>query len=124
MKVAATIAAPQVVSVTPTSIFVPLSPTLSINFSEPMSHTVTEGAISISGEVIPTGFAWNDVGSAVNFAPSTPLTYATTHTVIVSSAATDLEGEHLPVPYSWHFTTRPEVLWQVHLPLTWRDYRP
>jgi hypothetical protein len=116
------IAAPEVVSVAPTGNFVPLTPTPSITFSEPMSRTVTEGAISMSGGVTLTGFAWNDSGSTVNFAPSTPLTYVTIYTVTVNTAATDLESEHLPVPFSWSFTTRPEVMWQVYLPLVMKRF--
>jgi len=116
-----TIAAPQVVSVAPTGVFVPLSPTISITFSEPMSRTATEGAISISG-VVPTGFAWSSGDTRVNFVPSTPLTYTTTYTVTVSTAAADQEGEHLLAPYGWQFTTRPEVIYRVYLPVTRKGY--
>ena len=115
------IAAPEVVSVAPTGIFVPLTPTLSIAFSEPMSRTVTEGDISSSSEITPTNFAWSADDDTVNFVPSASLIHATAYTVTVNTAATDLEGEHLFAPYSWQFTTRPEVMWQVYLPVVWKE---
>ena len=71
-----------------------------------MSRTTTERAISISGGITPTDFVWSNGDATVNFVPSTPLTYATTYTVTVSTAAADQEGEHLLAPYSWQFTTR------------------
>ena len=112
---------PAVTSHSPSGALVPLTPTLSIGFSKPMSHTTTEGAISISSGLSPTGFVWSDSDRSVDFAPSASLLYATTYTVTVSTDATGQEGEHLPVPYSWQFTTQPEVLWQVYLPLVLRN---
>jgi hypothetical protein len=116
------IAAPQVVSAAPTGIFVPLTPTLSITFSEPMSRIVTEGAIAISSGITPTNFAWSADDDTVNFVPSASLIYATTYTVTVSTATADQEGDHLSASYSWSFTTRPEVMWQIYLPLVMKSF--
>ena len=76
--------------------------TLSITFSEEMSHSSVANAFSI--EPVATGtFAWN--GPTLRFTPSSTLPERTRYTVTISTAAMDLAGNRLPSPFSFSFTS-------------------
>ncbi|MFC2072820.1 Ig-like domain-containing protein, partial [Chloroflexota bacterium] len=76
--------------------------TIQVTFSESMNTTSVESAFSI----LPTvsgGFSWTD--NVLTFIPGGNLTYNTTYTVTINTAAQDLAGNPLAEDYIWSFTT-------------------
>jgi hypothetical protein len=79
----------------------PADGNITIMFSEPMNHTLTEGAFTISGNV--TGaFAWS--GWNMTFNPDY-LDYSTYYTVTIGTGATDAWGNGIGTPFTATFTT-------------------
>jgi parallel beta-helix repeat protein len=81
---------------------VPLDATINVTFSEPMSHSSAESALSMSPSLSGI-FSWN--GNTMIFTPDSPLDFNTIYTVTISTEATDSVGNHLAFNYSWSFNT-------------------
>lgn len=79
------------------------STAISVIFSEPMKHTETEGAFSISPNVSGP-FSWN--GNTMTFTPGTSLATSTKYTVTVGTGAVDLGDVALAAPHQFSFTVR------------------
>jgi PKD repeat protein len=92
--------APTVVSHSPTGTGV--GTTITITFSEPMNKSSAEEAFSVSPSVAGT-FSWTD--NTMTFTSGMDLSYETTYTVTIDTAAADLAGNHIESAYSWQFTT-------------------
>ena len=97
--------APQVSSVSPleNSSNISVNTTITANFSEkisPSSVTITSFSLdnAVSGSVSLTD-------SVAIFTPSSPLGYNQTYTVTLTTAITDLAGNHLASNYTFSFTT-------------------
>ncbi|MFO0744230.1 MAG: Ig-like domain-containing protein [Myxococcota bacterium] len=100
--------APLVSSTVPVAgaIGVALDTTLSATFSEPMSPATLStasfelfrGATAIAGSV-------TYVGVTASFDPTALLDAQTSYTARITTAATDLAGNHLAQDYTWSFTT-------------------
>ncbi|MCK4459643.1 MAG: Ig-like domain-containing protein, partial [Methanosarcinales archaeon] len=76
--------------------------TITITFSEAMNKSSAEDAFSVSPSVAGT-FSW--IGNTMTFTPGVDLSYETTYTVTIDTAAADLAGNHIESAYSWQFTT-------------------
>ena len=80
---------------------------ISVTFSEPMAApTITGGTtftVSLGGVAVNGTVAYVD--NVATFTPTLPLALATTYSVTVTTAATDLAGNPLAAPYTWTFTT-------------------
>ncbi len=79
----------------------PVDSNITIMFSEPMNHTLTEAAFAISGNATGT-FTWD--GRNMTFHPDS-LDYSKPYTVTVGTGATDLWSNGLAAPYVATFTT-------------------
>jgi len=101
--------APTISSHTPTASAtdVALNSTISVTFSEAVSAAsgaaVTVRAAGASSDVATATPVVS--GSTVTLTPSANLAYGTSYTVSVSTAASDLVGNHLASAASWSFTT-------------------
>ena len=96
--------APDVISTLPAAgdLDVPQSTAISVRFTEPVDPaSVTASAISIAGV---TG-TLTVTGDLVELAPSAPLAAATDYTLVVTTAITDLAGNHLEADRTFHFRT-------------------
>jgi hypothetical protein len=80
-----------------------LSSKISITFSEPMDQNATTNAVSIFPDSI-INWEWNSNGTTLVLTAS--LQERTTYTVIVSTTAEDLAGNHLSPAYTFSFTTK------------------
>lgn len=100
---------PTVTSTTPVSnqTGVSTATTITAAFSETVQNvnsstfTVTSGGVPVAGTV-----SYNSSAHVATFTPSVPLSPGITYTATLSSAITDLSGNHLS-PTSWSFTTAP-----------------
>jgi hypothetical protein len=81
---------------------VPLESVIEISFSAAMDPVHTKAAFSITPAVPGQSSGFDPV---LVFAPSARLAPGTKYTVIVSTAAKDLNGTALPAPYSFSFAT-------------------
>ncbi|NVN91571.1 MAG: Ig-like domain-containing protein [Desulfuromonadales bacterium] len=99
------------------AINVPLASTISAVFSEQMAPaTVGLASFSLTGQTYSTTAPFTVNGTISNnsfipiasFIPATPLAMGTTYTATISTAATDLAGNHLAVPATWSFVTLPD----------------
>jgi hypothetical protein len=77
---------------------------ISVTFSEAMDKASTELAFSISPS-INGSFLWDMDDITLTFDPISNLNYQTEYTVTITSGATDLAGNSLPVAQTWKFTT-------------------
>jgi hypothetical protein len=104
-------AAPTIVSTSPSggATRVPLSAPIAVTFSEEMnaaslsaysSFTVASGGYPIAGSVTYDN-------KTATFLPYTSLDRNAVYTATVTTAATDISGNHLAADYSWSFTTDP-----------------
>jgi hypothetical protein len=82
-----------------------VSRNITISFSEPMDHSSTEDAFSISGNVTGT-FSWS--GFDLTFTPNQMLEYQTYYTVTISDEVADISGNNLESSLSFSFTTIPK----------------
>jgi alpha-tubulin suppressor-like RCC1 family protein len=104
---------PTVVSVTPAggANLVPTNTVITAIFSEPLlPATITTGSFTLSNGVSAVSGNVNYSGTTATFTPLASLAHATTYTVTLSSAATDLAGNPLSAS-SWSFTTPPFPTW-------------
>ena len=90
------------VAVTGTKVRVTFSEPIFLDTISPLSFYLTAGGQSVSGSIDATA----DVSGAV-FTPASPLAYATTYTVTVTSAIKDIAGNGLSPAFSSIFTTVP-----------------
>ena len=82
---------------------VTLTPSIEVNFSEPMDQAATQAAFSINASVSPS-FVWPNA-TAMRVSLSSSLNNLTSYNVTISTAARDLQGENMTSRYSWVFTT-------------------
>lgn len=100
--------APAVTQVSPggASLNIPAATTVSVVFNEAVAcgsiTATTFGVAAATGAVSGTLVC---SGSTASFLPDAPLTYDTAYTATLTTAITDLVGNHLPAEYSWSFTT-------------------
>ncbi|MBN1495542.1 MAG: Ig-like domain-containing protein [Spirochaetes bacterium] len=96
---------PTVSAVSPQSGVTDVAPTSSVSvaFSEAINpSTLNETSFTIStGGTAVVG----TVSNGSTFAPSSPLEPGTTYTATITTAVTDLAGNHLAADYTWSFTT-------------------
>lgn len=103
------IAAPEVVSTTPTSgengveLNVPVTATFSVPMDPltilPSSFILTHGSTTVNGIIVYAG-------NTATFTPDAPLLSGVTYTATITTAALDLSGTPIDGDYSWSFTTR------------------
>jgi hypothetical protein len=75
---------------------------VSATFSENiLSSSVTPSSFTVNGVTGTVGVS----GSTATFTPSAPLAFATTYTATITTAVTDLAGNHLAANRVWSFTT-------------------
>jgi parallel beta-helix repeat protein len=100
------ITAPYIISTAPAhgAVNVPVDTTMSITFSKEMNKTAVEGAISISGGLTPTGFAWDAANETVTFIPSSNLQSGARYNVTITTDAKDTQGNRIKIPYIFSFT--------------------
>ncbi|MEO0248551.1 MAG: M14 family zinc carboxypeptidase, partial [candidate division WOR-3 bacterium] len=96
--------APEVVSTSPVdgAYDVPLDTTLSVTFSEQMSHSSVANAFRIDPLANGT-LSWN--GPTLFFRPSSPLAERTRYTVRISTDAMDLAGKRLREAFAFSCTS-------------------
>ncbi|MCA9840150.1 MAG: Ig-like domain-containing protein [Trueperaceae bacterium] len=84
---------------------------ITITFSEPMNQAATEAAYQ-SPNLPPVAFTWNDKGTTLSLAPSTPIPYsynvddALSYTFSISGTAEDVAGNSLALFTSSFSTLR------------------
>ena len=109
---------PTLLSVTPanTASAVALTATVGATFSEPLAcPTVTAASFTVTGDGLLAGTR-TCAGATVTFTPSVPLEPGRLHDVRITTAVTDVAGNHLGSEVHWAFTvaaadtTRPTVL--------------
>jgi hypothetical protein len=101
---------PSVTSATPTSgaSDVTVTSTVRIVFSEPIdAATLTGGSVMVSDGTgnIPGSVSYDANTNTAIFAPSSNLVNATTYTVLLTTAITDIAGNPLAISATWTFTT-------------------
>ncbi|MHB1390995.1 MAG: M4 family metallopeptidase [Thermoleophilia bacterium] len=79
-------------------------------FSEAVKpSTVSAGSFTLrrhgDAAVIPAGITYDNATTSATLNPDTDLDYSTTYDAIVTTAVTDLAGNHMAQDYSWSFTT-------------------
>lgn len=77
---------------------------ISMEFSEPMSATETEAAITVSPQIDCT-FAWDTTHTRCTCTPATALGFNTQYTVTLSTGARDVAGNTLTAAASFSFMT-------------------
>jgi len=77
---------------------------VNIEFSEPMSQSITELAFKIAPSV-PGKMTWS--GNTMTFKPDSQLSLNTKYTVTIARSAKDLAGHEMKDNYSFSFTTTP-----------------
>src|SRR5437016_1800872 len=95
---------PIVTSFSPTVTNATSSPIIQITFSKSMDRKSVEGAFSVSGGVNGT-FQWSSDSRSVTFLASGALQAGTTYTVVLGTTATDLAGNQMLDPLTYHFST-------------------
>ena len=99
-------APPTVVSTNPANAGtnIPTGSRITITFSEAVTNVgastyeLRAGGTTVLGAITTSG-------ATATFAPSSPLSYATTYTATVTPGVTDLSGNPMALSYSWSFTT-------------------
>ena len=83
----------------------PLSPTITINFSEPMNRGTVERSFSLTAESAVAGnSSWANGDTTFIFSPSALLNYQKNYTFSVTADATDLVGNNLSPVFSSSFS--------------------
>ena len=83
---------------------VSINANITIEFSDAMNKSATEGAIS-SSPSITGAFAWDGTAKIVTWDPTTNLMPSTQYTVTVSTSAKGKSGMNMVMPYKFIFTT-------------------
>lgn len=91
----------------------PTTSPVTVNFSEAVkTSSVTSGSFSLSLASCTSACNVSGTiavdGATATLTPSGTLAYNTSYTAMISSAVTDLAGNHLAPGYSWSFTTAPD----------------
>jgi len=79
---------------------VAVNPAISATFSEAVSN-VTSATFTVAGVTGTVNYS----GTTATFTPSSNLAYSNTYTATISTAVTDLAGNHLAAAKTWSFTT-------------------
>ncbi|MBL8786748.1 MAG: Ig-like domain-containing protein [Deltaproteobacteria bacterium] len=118
---------PQVIATEPTDLEtgVALNRLITATFSEAMNPlTLTNLTFTVKAGVTPVLGTVFLFGNVAVFDPLVPLLPGTEYTATVTNQATDLVGNALLAPYTWHFTTgvvadttRPTIILKSPLPL-------
>ncbi|NVN91267.1 MAG: Ig-like domain-containing protein [Desulfuromonadales bacterium] len=94
---------------------VSIQPTLTATFSEPLNtSTVSTSTFSLvqtfceSGCTVPVSIGYS--GTTASITPTAALSLNTSYTATVTSAVTDLAGNHLAADYTWSFQTQADTL--------------
>lgn len=98
------ILAPTIKNTSPSSgaVNVSLGSKIMITWSEGMNQSTAQGAVSF----VPTvSCAWSWTGNAMTCTPSTNLQLNTNYSITVSTAAKDIAGNAMAVPYQFYFHT-------------------
>ena len=87
---------------------IPVDASVSATFSEAIaSASISTQSFSLTpagGSAVAGTFSTS--GTTITFRPTVDLTYQTVHTARLTTAITDLAGNHLAAEYSWSFTTQ------------------
>lgn len=87
---------------------VPLDSTIVVQFSEPMNAaTVTTSSFVLikDGSGVSGTVSYDSANNTATFTPSSPLSGGELYTVIVTTDAADLAGNHMAANTGWQFTT-------------------
>jgi methionine-rich copper-binding protein CopC len=85
---------------------VPVETAITLTFSEPVNPTsINPTTVRLSRDQNPIAVSIYAAGRTAVIAPTTPLEFATTYTVLVTTGVADLAGNPLPDIYSFTFTT-------------------
>jgi hypothetical protein len=100
----ADVTAPTVTSTSPANgaAGVAIATNISVTFSEPMVQAYAQSPFSINPSVAGA-VSWS--GNTMTFNPTDNLAKGASYTATVSTAATDVAGNHLSAQVSWSFTT-------------------
>ena len=97
---------PEVIGNTPTGTNVPVTASISVNFSKPMNHASAEAAFS----TLPSStgnFTWS--GNNMTYTPTLNFSFNTIYNVTIGTGAMDSTGNTLVSSYNWQFTTIPDT---------------
>lgn len=99
-----TVVHPEVESTVPSdgSQSFPVTDPISVTFSRPMEHEVTQRAFSIAPATLGE-YQWSDDSTVLTFVPYNPLQYGVDYRISISTSAADLEGLEMLSPYSFTF---------------------
>lgn len=84
---------------------VPTTQPVVVHFSKEIDpKTLTPATFLVEGA--PGTLQYDPALKSATWTPAAPLDYSKTYTATLSDEIADLDGLHLPFPYSWTFTTR------------------
>ena len=98
---------PTIIGNTPTGTNEPLITKITVTFSEAMNPASVQSAFSTSPATTGS-FSWS--GNVMTYTPGSKLNSSRTYNVTVGTAATDLAGNNMSVPFDWNFITMDEDL--------------
>ena len=93
---------PSVIGTTPDGTNVPIISQITATFSKAMNNVSAESAFSTSPATTGS-FSWS--GKNMIYTPSSNLAYGANYNVTIGTGAMDLEGNNMPSPNEWQFTT-------------------
>ena len=101
---------PTVVSVNPTTnaTNVPISTSVSVTFSEPVAESsvnATSCELLLGAVQVSASISFDTTGKVVTLTPASPLAYASTYSVVLTTSVTDLAGNALASQFSSSFVT-------------------
>ena len=101
---------PTVVMVTPASgaTNVPISTSVSVTFSEPVAESsvnATSCELLLGAVQMSANISFDTTGKVVTLTPASPLAYASTYSVVLTTSVTDLAGNALASQFSSSFVT-------------------
>ncbi|MEE9151255.1 MAG: right-handed parallel beta-helix repeat-containing protein [Thermoplasmata archaeon] len=101
------ISAPQIIFTSPgdASNNIPINSTISITFTKEMNTSSVESALSLSSNIKPQGFNWDEKNKTVLFSTSSVLEPGTTYTVTITIDAKDALGNSIKETYIFSFTS-------------------
>jgi hypothetical protein len=96
---------PIVIGTSPTS-GVPVNSTISVTFSKAMDPTtITATSFTLAQGTTPVQGTVTYAGTTASFKPASDLAPNTAYTATITTAVTDLAGNHLQNAFKWTFTT-------------------
>ena len=101
---------PTVSSVNPTnaSTNVPISTSVSVTFSEPVAQgtvNATSCELLLGAVQVSASISFDTTGKVVTMTPASPLAYASSYSVVISTSVTDLAGNALASQFTSSFAT-------------------